>query len=359
MQNTKARRDLSIFVLVMISLAVSTAGAQTVRYIPKHDELKYTFGGHAPVLSVKPGTIIESWTEDCYDGLVKSPTDVPSKIIPANHDNPQTGPFFIEGAEPGDVLAVHILKLEPAIPYGISSSFPNFGALNATDYTAMLHEALPEKVWWYDIDKAKGTVRFRALKGTQTADIPMRPFLGCLGVAPARGEVRWTVTPEAYGGNMDCPEVCEGNTVYFPVNVKGALLYLGDGHLVQGDGEIIGTAVEAALDVRLKVDVIKGRSIAWPRIESDTEIMTMGSYRPLEDAYRIAHREMVNWLVADYGFDMMDAYQLLSQVGKAQVSQVVDPNYTVLARFPKRFLPAKSVLGETQDKLINGKSKVE
>ncbi len=339
MRNTTSGKRLSILVPLTLLIVMSTAMAQTVRYIPKHDELKYTFGGHAPVLSVKPGTIIESWTEDCYDGLVTSPTDIPSKIIPANHDNPQTGPFFVEGAEPGDVLAVRILKLEPALPYGISSSFPFFGALTATDYTAMLHEALPERVWWYDVDKAKGTVKFRALKGTQTADIPMRPFLGCLGVAPARGEVRWTVTPEAYGGNMDCPEVCEGNTIYLPVNVKGALLYIGDGHLVQGDGEIISTAVEAALNVRIQVDVIKGKTISWPRIESDTEIMTMGSYRPLEDAYRIAHKAMVDWLVADYAFDMMDAYQLLSQVGKAQVSQAVDPNYTVLARFPKKFLP--------------------
>ena len=259
MRNTTSGKDLPILVALMVSIVVSAAGAQTVRYIPKHDELKYTFGGHAPVMSVASGTVIESWTEDCYDGLVKSPTDIPSKIIPANHDNPQTGPFFIEGAEPGDVLAVRILKLEPALPYGISSSFPFFGALTATEYTAMLHEALPERVWWYDVDKAKGTVRFRALNGKQTVDIPMRPFLGCLGVAPARGEVRWTVTPEAYGGNMDCPEVCEGNTVYLPVNVKGGLLYFGDGHLVQGDGEIISTAVEAAMNVRLQVDVIKGK----------------------------------------------------------------------------------------------------
>ncbi len=339
MRNTTSGKNPSILVPLMLSIVMSTAMAQTVRYIPKHDELKYTFGGHAPVLSVKPGTVIESWTEDCYDGLVTSPTDIPSKIIPANHDNPQTGPFFVEGAEPGDILVVRILKLEPALPYGISSSFPFFGALTATEYTAMLHEALPERVWWYDVDKARGTVRFRALKGKQTADIPMRPFLGCLGVAPARDEVRWTVTPEAYGGNMDCPEVCEGNTVYLPVNVKGGLLYFGDGHLVQGDGEIISTAVEAAMNVRLQVDVIKGRPISWPRIESETEIMAMGCYRPLEDAFRIAHKAMVDWLVADYGFDMMDAYQLLSQVGKAQVSQAVDPNYTVLARFPKKYLP--------------------
>jgi amidase len=339
MRDSRARQGFLIFALILTASIPAATASEPVRYIPKHDELKYTFGGHAPVMSVKPGTVIESWTEDCYDGLVTSPTDIPSKIIPANHDNPQTGPFFIEGAEPGDVLAVRILKLEPALPYGISSSFPFFGALTATEYTAMLHEALPERVWWYDVDKAKGTVKFRALNGKQSADIPMRPFLGCLGVAPARGEVRWSVTPEAYGGNMDCPEVCEGNTVYLPVNVKGGLLYFGDGHLVQGDGEIISTAVEAALNVRVQVDIIKGKALSWPRIESATEIMTMGCYRPLEDAYRIAHKAMVDWLVADFGFDMMDAYQLLSQVGKAQVSQAVDPNYTVLARFPKRFLP--------------------
>ena len=327
------------------------AAPGTVRYIPKHSDLKYTFGGHKPVMTIAPGQVLESWSEDCYDGAVTKPSEVPTKVVPAGHDNPQTGPFFVRGAEPGDILAVHILDLQPARPYGISSSFPFFGALTATDYTAMLHEALPEKVWWYDVDKAKGTVRFRALSGRQTVDIPMRPFLGCLGVAPARGEVRWTVTPEAYGGNMDCPEVRAGNTVYLPVSVPGALLYFGDGHLVQGDGEIISTAVEAALDVRLTVDVIKAKRLTWPRIESDEFLMSAGSYRPLEDAYRIAHKDMVDWLVADFGMDMMDAYQILSQVGKADIAQVVDPNYTVLAKFPKKYLPSGGVYGGVHEKL--------
>ena len=351
MNNRKIAPYAVLTALFLFARTGLSGGTDTVKYIPRADELKYTFGGHAPVLKIKPGTVIESWTEDCYDGRVRSPKDVPSKIIPPNHDNPQTGPFAIEGAEPGDILAVHILSLEPALSYGISSSFPNFGALTGTDYTALLHEPLPEKVWWYEVDKARGTVKYRALDGGFTADIPMRPFLGCLAAAPARGEVRWTVTPEAFGGNMDCPEVRAGNTVYLPVSVEGGLLYFGDGHLVQGDGEIISTAVEAALNVRLKVDLIKGRSIPWPRIESDEELMTMGSYRPLEDAFRIAHKEMVGWLVSDFGFEMMDAYQILSQVGKAGIAQVVDPNYTVLARFPKKFLPEKKAFGGIHEKL--------
>lgn len=342
---------LTIGILALAAAVRPAPAEKTVTYLPGRADLKYTFGGHAPVLTLAPGAVLETWTEDCYDGLVKSPRDIPSKIIPPGHDNPQTGPFAVRGAEPGDILAVHILSLEPARPYGISSSFPFFGALTATDYTAMLHEALPEKVWWYEVDKARRTVKFKALAGSHTADIPMRPFLGCLAAAPARGEVRWTVTPEAYGGNLDCPEVRAGNTVYLPVSVPGGLLYLGDGHLVQGDGEIISTAVEAALNVRLKIDLIKGRGLAWPRIESDEALMTVGSFRPLEDAFRIAHKDMVDWLVRDFGLDMMDAYQLLSQVGRARVAQVVDPNYTVLAAFPKKFLPPGRAYNGIHDKM--------
>jgi acetamidase/formamidase len=168
----------------------------------------------------------------------------------------------------------------------------------------------------------------------------MNPFLGCIATAPKRLESRWTVTPEAYGGNMDASQIRKGATVYLPVNVDGALLLFGDGHLAQGEGEIIGTALEAALNVRLKVDLIKGKTIAWPRIENDEYIMTTGSYRPLEDALRIAYKELVLWLINDYGYDMMDAYQLASQVGVVDVAQVVDPNYTVVAKISKKFLPA-------------------
>ncbi len=167
--------------------------------------------------------------------------------------------------------------------------------------------------------------------GNQKLVIPMTPFLGCIATAPQRGEVRWTVTPEAYGGNMDVWQVKKGATVYLPVNVEGALLEFGDGHLAEGEGEIIGTALESALNVKIKVDIVKGKTIGWPRIENDQYIMTVGCYRPLEDAFRIAYKEMVLWLVDEFKMDMMDAYQLCSQVGEADVAQVVDPNYTVVA----------------------------
>ncbi|MGH2568130.1 MAG: acetamidase/formamidase family protein, partial [Bacteroidota bacterium] len=271
-------RNLLTLCLVTSSLAFG----QTVRYIPKHDELRYTFGGHPSVMKLKPGTVLETWTEDCYDGSVTKPTDIPSQLAPPGRDNPQTGPFYVEGAQPGDILVVHIVDLQPARDYALSSHFPGFGTLTGTDYTALLHPPLQEKLWWYTIDKHKGTVSTKL--GKHTLEIPMSPFLGCIATAPQRAEVRWTVTPEAYGGNMDYWHVKKGSTVYLPVNVEGALLQFGDGHLAQGEGEIIGTAVESALDVKLKVDLIKGRSIPWPRVETDDYLMSTGSYRPLEDA---------------------------------------------------------------------------
>src|SRR5438270_377238 len=144
-----------------LARAHSSAAADqpVLNYVPKHDELKYTFGGVAPTHHVKPGTRIVTWTEDCYDGAVTKRDQLPTKMIPPGHDNPQTGPFFIDGAEPGDTIAIHITKLEPARDHGISSFFPGFGALNGTDRTAVLGADLPEKVWFYEVDRAKGVAR--------------------------------------------------------------------------------------------------------------------------------------------------------------------------------------------------------
>ncbi|MBI1805465.1 MAG: acetamidase/formamidase family protein [Ignavibacteria bacterium] len=323
--------------------------AQTVKYIPRHEELKYTFGGHAPVMSIKPGTTVETWTEDCYDGSVKKPSDMPTKVAPIGKDNPQTGPFYIEGAQPGDVLAVHIVEISPAREYAISSNYPGFGALTGTEYTAVLNLPLQEKLWWYNVNNSTRTAS--TMLGHYKLEIPIEPFLGCIATAPQRGEVRWTVTPEAYGGNMDVPQVKRGATIYLPVNVEGALLELGDGHLAQGEGEIIGTALESALRVTFRVDLIKGKQVSWPRIENDEYIMTIGCYRPLEDAFRIAYKEMVLWLVDEFTMDTLDCYQLCSQVGETDVAQVVDPNYTVVAKIKKKYLPAKKVMEGMHDRM--------
>ena len=233
-------------------------------------------------------------------------------------------------------MAIHINKLDPARDHGISSFFPGFGALNRTDRTAVLGSDLPEKVWFYDV--ANGMARTRSLDGRLTWEIPLAPFLGCLGVSPGL-EVRSTVVPDFFGGNMDCPEVRAGNTVYLGVNVPGALLSFGDGHYAMGDGEIIGTAIEGAMNVDLTVDLIKGRKTEWPRIENAEWMMTDGAARPLEDAARVAFREMVLWVRETSGLSEMDAYEFVSQAARAPIVQMVDPEYTVMVKIEKRRLP--------------------
>ncbi|HSU96266.1 MAG TPA: acetamidase/formamidase family protein, partial [Gemmatimonadaceae bacterium] len=222
------------------SVADIPADAPTLNWIPQHKDLVYTFGGAAPRQRIKSGTRIVTWTEDCFDGAVKTAADLPSKKMTAGHDNPQTGPFYIEGAEPGDTVAIHILKLEPARSYAVSSFSPGFGALVGNDQTAMLGPDFPETTWRYDVDAKRTTARATSADGKYAWSVPLAPFLGCIGVAPAGGEVRTTIVPGNFGGNMDCPEVRAGNTVYLGVNVPGALLSFGDGHYAMGEGEIMG-----------------------------------------------------------------------------------------------------------------------
>ena len=312
----------------------------TLRYVPKHEELKYTFGGVPPTHHIAPGTRIVSWTEDCYDGAVTRPDQMPSKVQPPGHDNPQTGPFYVDSAEPGYTLAIRIVKLEPARAYGISSLFPGFGALNGTDRTAILQPDLPERVWFYEVDKAKNVARTRSSDGKHSWEVPLAPFLGCLGVSPAYGEARSTIVPDNFGGNMDCPEVKAGNTVYLQVRVPGGLLSFGDGHYAMGEGEIIGTAIEGAMNVEVIVDLIKKKETPWPRIENEQWMMSLGAARPLEDAARIAFKDMVQWVVEKTGMDLLDAYQFVSQNARAPLVELVDPLYTVLVKVPKDRLPA-------------------
>lgn len=330
---------------LLIALSLGGAGSAfaqdppVLTYRPAHEELRYTFGGAPAIRRIKPGTRIVSWTEDCYDGAVTSPSQLPSKVTPPGHDNPQTGPFWVEGAEPGDTLAIRIEKLEPARDHGISSSFPGFGALSGTDRTAILGPDLPETVWFYQVDRARGMVKTRSQDGKFAWEVPLAPFLGCLGVAPGSGEVRSTIVPDDFGGNMDCPEVRAGNTVYLGVRVPGALLSFGDGHYAMGDGEIIGTSVEGALNVTLTVDLIKKRATPWPRIENAEWMMSLGAGRPLEDAARVAFKDMVSWVREKTGLSEMDAYEFVSQTARAPIVEMVDPQYTVLVKVPKNRLP--------------------
>ena len=327
--------------VLLLQAAAAAPAPPVLAAVPKHDELVYTFGGVPPRWRVKPGTRIVAWTEDCFDGAVKTPADLPSKVMAPGHDNPQTGPFFVEGAEPGDTLAIRILKVRPARSWAVSAFGPGFGALVGTDRTAMLGPEFPETVWRYEIDAKKGVARTTSGDGKQAWEVPLAPFLGCLGVAPSMGEARSTIVPGTFGGNMDCPEVKAGNTVYLGVNVPGGLLSFGDGHDAMGDGEIMGAAVEGAMDVEIVVDLVKGKATPVPRIENADEVMFVGSGRPLEDAARMAFKAMVGWVREATGLSELDAYQFVSQNARAPIVQLVDPEYTVLVKLEKKRLPEK------------------
>ena len=266
------------------------AGLNVVSFRPERSDYAWTFGGVEPVMKVKPGDVLEVWTDDCFAGLVESVDDLPSKKITAF--NPQTGPFYVEGAEPGDTLALHFVSIEPSRDWAVSTTFPLFGALTSTTRTVTLQEPLPELVWRYDVDRSTRLVHFEARNGDFATDLPLDPMHGTVGVAPAGGEVRSSLVPDAHGGNMDTPEMRAGTTCYLGVNVEGALFSLGDGHCRQGEGETCGVAVEAAMDTVLVVELIKGRLTPWPRLETDDHIISTGSARPLEDAFRIAHGDL-------------------------------------------------------------------
>jgi len=313
---------------------------QIIEFTPSRDQFAYTFGGVAPVMRVTPGTALRLWSEDAFNFALRSTSDLSSEKVDLRFVNPQTGLFYVEGAEPGDTLVIHIVDLEPARDFGASAAIPFFGGLTSTGATAMLQEALPDTTWIYHLDRQRKTVTFDGRFGDFSVDLPLEPMLGTVGVAPAGGEVRTSLVPERFGGNMDSPEVRPGTTVYLGVNVEGALFSLGDGHYRQGEGEACGTAVEGAMTSTIIVDLIKGNAPAWPRFESDSHWMAVGSTRPLEDSWRVGNVEMVRWLEQLYGLHAMDAYQLLSQVSLAPIANVVDANYSVVVKVPKALLPA-------------------
>lgn len=323
----------------------------TFTFKPEPSQYVYTFGGAAPVMTVKPGAVLHLWSEDAFNNALTSVTDVASKKLDLRYVNPQTGPFYVEGAEPGDTLVVHIVDLTPARSWGASAAIPFFGGLTSTDRTAMLQEALPEATWIYEVNSEAGTVGFQSRFGDFEVTLPLAPMLGTVGVAPAGGEVRSSLVPERFGGNMDTPEMRAGTTAYLGVNVEGALFSVGDGHYRQGEGEACGTAVEGAMNSTIIVQLIKGGAPAWPRLETDDYWMVVGSSRPMEDSWRIAQVEMIRWFGELFGLHQMDAYQLLTQISEAPIANVVDSNYSVVIKVRKSLLPRKDAFDGMHNEL--------
>ncbi len=293
----------------------------------------YVYGPYAePVLRIAPGDVVVAETHDAFEGRLKTEADRPSEKLQVPFLNPQNGPIAVAGAEKGDVLCVRILSIVPRgpQPVGTTALITEFGGLVATGNTALLNPPLPERV-------KKMEVTEQGIRFNSRITLPYEPFIGTLGVSPEIEAVS-SLQPDYWGGNMDLPDVAPGAVVYFPVHHKDAYLYLGDCHATQGDGELCGVAVEIPSTTTVQVDLIKDWPIVWPRLETERIIMTIGSARPLEDAARIAYRELTRWLVADYGFDEIEAYFFLTQAGRVRLGNMVDPKYTVGASVLKTYL---------------------
>lgn len=326
-------RRLRLFAAVAVCfLFPALLASETHRFIPQRFYNTFSFA-HPPAVKIKPGDRVVTKTIDAAG------TDWDGKSV-ATGPNPQTGPFFVEGAEPGDVLVVTIEKIEPNRATAYSGSLLAPYAVDPTAIAARVDREAKRATW--NIDKAKGVAR---LAGTDIQpggiELPLRPMLGCVGVAPARKEAIATSTPGAFGGNMDYAGLNAGVKVMLPVSEPGALLFIGDGHARQGEGEAAGTGLETSMDVEFTVDLIKKKPIGWPRLENDTSIMALGSARPLLQAFQHATTEMQKWLMADYGFTERGAQTFMGQALEYEIANVVDPNFTVVAKVRKSLLPRK------------------
>jgi acetamidase/formamidase len=316
-----------LFPLFLMAVPVFQLGAQdTVRFTPT---VGYsTFAVREPVLRIEPGSVLISNTN--FGGYYTEE----GGAFPG-----EVGPIYVEGATTDDMLVVKIHSVRPNHDLAASRLYANFGGLTQDRWVRTLNDPAPERRYVWRLDTERMVARTR-LQGSaiEEIEIDLRPMLGRVAVAPRGSEAFGGLWPGDFGGNMDAVEVREGTTVYLPIFHDGAYFYFGDGHARQGHGEVSGTGLETSMDVVLEIDLIKGERIDWPRLEDDEYIMVAGSARPLIDAFRIAHVELVEWL-AEYGFERWDAYMLLGQLAESSVANIVDPAYTVVAKFPKRYLP--------------------
>lgn len=287
-----------------------------------------TMGAHPPVLTIAPGDTVSTTTVDAGG---RDATN--EQITPRG--NPQTGPFLVEGAEPGDTLVVRIEQLLPNRDTGWTGS-----VLSANVVDPEFVRELPSRetlIWLMDLEARTATLEV-PIPGLEHLVLPWEPMLGCFGVAAVGGQAISTATSAEHGGNMDYRGFTEGATAYFPVFEPGALFMLGDGHATQGDGEIVGTGIEISMDVRFSVELIKGKQIGWPRGENADYIFTAGNARPLDQALQHATTEMAKWLGEDYGLDLAAASTVLGQCVEYDVGNVYDPDYTMICKMKKSIL---------------------
>lgn len=293
-----------------------------------------TLGWHEPALTIASGDTVTTTTVDARG------VDGNDEAV-ARPGNPMTGPFFVEGAEPGDTLAVTFDRITPNRSYGWTRKMVAPVVVDP--------HYVPELPWPTDEDNTLARWEIDHDAGTATLNspdttlngftLPLNPMLGCFGVAPPREQAISTATSAEHGGNMDYNGYVAGVTAYFPVFAPGALFHLGDGHALQGDGEIVGTGIEISMEVQFTVEVLKGKASNWPRGESAETIFTAGNARPLDQATQHATTEMIRWLQADYGFDPIGAHTFLGQCVQYDLGNMFDPAYTMICKVAKNLLP--------------------
>ena len=318
------RTTIILASVVMWSVGVN---AETHRFVPTTFHNTFSFA-HAPVLRIKPGDRVITVTIDA-GGMDSNDRRV------ASGPNPQTGPFYVEGAEPGDMVIVTLNRIEPNRGTARSATLLAPYAVDPAFLRSTTAERQARQETWI-IDKAKGVAR------TTSTDLrpgglefPLIPMLGCVGTAPRNKEAVSTATPGSFGGNMDYAGMVAGVKVMLPVYEPGALLFIGDGHARQGHAEVVGTGLETSMDVEFTVDLVKGKTIGWPRLENDDYIFVLGSERPLLQAFQHTTTELLRWLMTDYGFDERTASMLMGQAVEYEIANVVDPHFTVVAKLRK------------------------
>src|SRR5579863_829687 len=283
-----------------------------------------------PVLTISPGDTIHTTTVDAGGTDEKGVTRVLG-------GNPETGPFYIESAVPGDTLVVHIVKLRLNRDWaGSDDSIVDRGM--DSGLAVKMKDAGKNVRWHLDL---AGGVASPEKPGEHMArySVPLRPMLGCVATAPNSSQAApGSGDSGRYGGNMDFNEINEGATVYLPVSVPGALLYFGDGHAAQGDGELTGNALETSMDVEVTVDVISKKRIQGPRVESATHIMAMGLEGSIDEAFRQATANMAQWLTSDYKLTPSELAQVLGSAAEYKVSEVADRNAGVVVKINKERL---------------------
>jgi len=305
--------------------------------IHRHDHHLGWNNAFPPVLTVRPGETVALETIDASGGqLGPSATLADLGRLDFARVNPVTGPVLVEGAEPGDAVAVTFLGFHPS-GWGWTANIPGFGLLADSFPDPALH------VWSYDTGLAAPAAFGRF------ARIPLRPFVGTIGLAPAEPGLHSVVPPRRVGGNLDIRDNALGTTLWLPVEVAGALLSLGDTHAAQGDGEVCGTAIESPMTVEIRVDLVKGANLPSPRLETPGPVtghvdragyrVTTGIGPDLMTAAREAVSRMIDWLCAATGMPAVEAYMLCSVAGDLRISEIVDmPNWVVGFYMPKSVL---------------------